>query len=70
MTTLQEIQAEDNKHKRKVLIGRYLSKKMEYYEKQIAESSDVTQCDDVDWVVLASDMFDTLEIVNQNFLSL
>ena len=55
MTTLQEIQAiqaEDSIHKRKVLIGKYLSKKMKYYEKQIAKSSDNTQCDDIDYIIL------------------
>lgn len=70
MTTLQEIQAEDSKHKRKVLIGRYLTEKMEHYEQLIAKSSDITQCDDVDWIALASDMYNTLEIVSQNFLIL
>lgn len=70
MTTLQEIQAEDSIHKRKVLIVRYLSEKMEYYEKQIARSSDTTQCDDIDYNILASDMFDTLQMIEQNFLIL
>lgn len=68
--TLQEIQTEDNIHKRKVLIGRYLSMKMEYYEKKLAKSSDVAQCDDVDWVILSSDMFNTLQMIEQNFLIL
>ena len=68
MTTLQEIQAEDSIHKRKVLIGRYLSEKMEYYEKQIVKFSDTTQCDDIDYIILASDMFDTLQMIEQNFL--
>ena len=70
MTTLQEIQAEDSIHKRKVLIRRYLSEKMEYYEKQIAKSSDNTQCDDIDYIILASDMFDTLQMIEQNCLIL
>ena len=70
MTTLQEIQSENNKHKRKVLIGRYLNERMEFYERQITKSSDMTQCDTVDWVTFASDMFDTLEIISQNFLIL
>lgn len=70
MTTLQEIQAEDSIHKRKVLIGRYLSEKMEHYEQLITKSSDITQCDDVDWIALASDMFDTLQMIEQNFLTL
>lgn len=70
LPTLQEIQAEDSIHKRKVLIGRYLLKRMEYYEKQIAKSSDTTQCDDIDWVMLAGDMFDTLQMIEQNFLLL
>ena len=68
--TIKEIQAEDSIHKRKVLIGRYLSEKMEYYEKQIAKSSDTTQCDDIDFIILASDMFDTLQMIEQNFLIL
>jgi len=70
MTTLQEIQTEDSIHKRKVLIGRYLSEKMEYYENQIAKSSDTTQCDDIDYIILASDMFCTLQMIEQNFLIL
>ena len=70
MATLQEIQAEDSIHKRKVLIGRYLSTKMKYYEKQIAKSSDNTQCDDIDYIILVSDMFDTLQMIEQNFLVL
>ena len=70
MTTLQEIRAEDSIRKRKVLIVRYLSEKMEFYEKQIVKSSDVAQCDDVDWITLASDMFDTLQMIEQNFLIL
>ena len=70
MITPQEIQAEDSKHKRKVLIRRYMSEKMEHYEQQIAKSSDITQCDDVDWITLASDMFDTLQMIEQNFLIL
>ena len=67
---LQDIPAEDSISKRKVLIIRYTLKRMEYYEKQIAKSSDSTQCDDVDWVELASDMFDTLQMIEQNFLIL
>ena len=70
MTTLQEIQAEDSIHKRKVLIWKYLMEKMKYYEKQIAKSSDTTQCDDIDCIILASDMFDTLQMIEQNFLIL
>ena len=70
MTILQEIQTEDSIHKRKVLIGKYLSEKMKYYEKQIAKSSDTTQCDDVDWITLVSDMYDTLQMIEQNFLIL
>ena len=70
MTTLQKIQTEDSIHKRKVLIGRYLSEKMKYYEKQIAMSSDNTQCDDIDYIILASDMFDTLQMIEQNCLIL
>ena len=70
MITLQEIQTEDSIHKRKVLIGRYLNEKMECYEKQIAKSSDNTQCDDIDCIILASDMFDTLQMIEQNFLIL
>ena len=68
MTTLQEIQAEDSIHKKKVLIGRYMLKRMEYYEKQVSKSSDPAQCDDIDWVTLATDMFDTLQMIEQNFL--
>lgn len=70
MITLQEIQAEDSIHKRKVLIGRYLNEKMKYYENQIAKSSDTIQCDDIDYIILASDMFDTLQMIKQNFLIL
>jgi hypothetical protein len=43
---------------------------MEYYENQIAKSSDTTQCDDIDYIILASDMFDTLQMIEQNFLIL
>ena len=70
MTTLQEIQAEDSIHKRKVLIGKYLMEKMKYYEEQITKSSDTTKCDDIDYIILASDMFDTLQMIEQNFLIL
>lgn len=64
--TLDEIKAEDSIQKRKSLIRRYIGKKMDYYERQLAMSGDDTQCDDVDWIELASDMFDTLQMVDQN----
>lgn len=44
-----------------------LKQKIDSYERELAKSSDSTKCDDVDWVTLASDMFDMLQKCLLNF---
>lgn len=38
-----------------------IEQKLRYYEKELAKSADSVLCDDVDWIVLCSDMFDLIE---------
>jgi len=38
-----------------------IEQKLRYYEKELAKSADPVLCDDVDWIVLCSDMFDLIE---------
>lgn len=44
-----------------------LKQKIDSYERELSKSGDSTKCDDVDWVTLASDMFDTLQKCLLNF---
>ncbi len=44
-----------------------LKQKINSYERELSKSGDSTKCDDVDWVTLASDMFDTLQECLLNF---
>jgi hypothetical protein len=52
--------ADSKKHHRAIFI-KELRHKVSEYEEVIKKSSDATKCDDVDWVTLASDMFDMLQ---------
>lgn len=38
-----------------------IEQKLRYYETELAKSADPVLCDDVDWIVLCSDMFDLIE---------
>lgn len=44
-----------------------LKQKIDSYERELSKSGDSTKCDDVDWVTLASDMFDMLQKCLMNF---
>jgi hypothetical protein len=44
-----------------------LKQKIDSYERELSKSGDSTKCDDVDWVTLASDMFDMLQKCLINF---
>ena len=45
-----------------------LKRKLDFYEREIAKSSDSQKCDDVDWVVLCGDMFDMLQKCQSNII--
>ena len=44
-----------------------LKQKIDYYERELSKSGDSTKCDDIDWVTLASDMFDMLQKCLKNY---
>ncbi len=44
-----------------------LKQKIDYYERELSKSGDSAKCDDVDWVILASDMFDMLQKCLKNY---
>ena len=44
-----------------------LKQKIDSYERELSKSGDSTKCDDVDWVTLASDMFDMLQKCLMNY---
>ena len=45
-----------------------LKRKLDFYEREIAKSSDSQKCDDVDWAVLCGDMFDMLQKCQSNII--
>lgn len=57
----------DSRKARRAKFIKELKQKLNFYERELAKSSDSTKCDDVDWVTLASDMFDMLQKCLLNF---
>lgn len=52
---------------RRAKFTKELKQKIDSYERELSKSGDSTKCDDVDWVTLASDMFDMLQKCLLNF---
>ena len=46
---------------RRRMLKSLIEQKLRCYEKELAKSADPVLCDDVDWIVLCSDMFDLIE---------
>ena len=62
-----DIPVSDSRKANHVKFIKELKQKIDYYERELSKSGDSTKCDDVDWVILASDMFDMLQKCLKNY---
>ena len=62
-----DIPINDSRKANHVKFIKELKQKIDYYERELSKSGDSTKCDDVDWVTLASDMFDMLQKCLKNY---
>ncbi len=58
---VEDIRKIDSIKMRRRMLKSLIEQKLRYYEKELAKSADPVLCDDVDWIVLCSDMFDLIE---------
>ena len=59
---------QDSRQTKKLELIRLIRSKMEQYEAQLAKQGDNVACDDVDWVMLSSDMLSLLQKIQKNII--